>query len=90
MRFRQHSVAISADIEARFLQVIVDPKDRQYLRYLLSYNTNTIEHEYTRHNFRTADAPCVACYAVRKGAKENEAVYPGLTANVQRNFYMDE
>ena len=35
MRFRLHSVAISADIEAMFMQVLVDPKDRQYLRFLM-------------------------------------------------------
>ena len=78
MRFRQHSVAISADIEAMFMQVLVDPKDRQYLRFLLSNDTKTIEFEYTRHIFGATDSPCVACYAVRKCAKDNEAVYPGL------------
>ena len=90
MQFRQHSVAISADIEAMFMQVLVDPKDRQYLRFLWSNDTKTIEFEYTRHIFGATDSPCVACYAVRKCAKDNEAVYPGLPAIVQRNIYMDD
>ena len=88
MRFRQHSVAISADIEAMFMQVLVDAKDRQYLHFLWSNDTKTIEFEYTRHIFGATDSPCVACYAVRKCAKDNEAVYPGLPAIVQRNIYM--
>ena len=90
MRFRQHSVAISADIEAMFMQVLVDPKDRQYLRFLWSNDSKTIEFEYTRHIFGATDSPCVVCYAVRKCAKDNEAVYPGLPAIVQRNIYMDD
>ena len=90
MRFRQHSVAISADIEAMFMQVLVDSKDRQYLRFLWSSDTKTIEFEYTRHIFGATYSPCVACYAVRKCAKDNESVYPGLPAIVQRNIYMDD
>ena len=90
MRFRQHSVAISADIEAMFMQVLVDPTDRQYLRFLWSNDTKTIDYEYTRHMFGATDSPCVACYAVRKCAKDDEAVYPGLPAIVQRNIYMDD
>ena len=90
MRFRQHPVAISADIEAMFMQVLVDPKDHQYLRFLWSNDTKTIEHEYTRHIFGTTDSPCVACYAVCKCAKDNEAVYPGVPAIVQQINYMDD
>ena len=51
MRFRQHSVALSADIEAMLMQVLVDPKDRQYIRFLWSNDTKTINFEYTRHIF---------------------------------------
>ena len=57
------------------MQVLVGSKDRQYLRFLLSNDTKTIEFEYTRHIFGATDSPC---YAVRKCAKDNEAVYPGL------------
>ena len=38
LRFRLHRVAISADIEAMFMQVLVDRKDRPFLRFLWRNN----------------------------------------------------
>ena len=89
MRFRHNSVAISANIEAVYASACgrLRPPVSTFLR---SNDTKTIEYEYTRHIFGAADSPCVACYAVRKCAKDNEAVYPGLPAILQRNIYLDD
>ena len=64
LRFRLHRVAISANIEAMFMQVLVDPNDRPFLRFLWRNNKTMFDYEYTRHIFGATDSPCVACYAV--------------------------
>ena len=45
MRFRIKGFALSADIEAMFMQVSVPPSDRRFLRYLWRNEV----HEYNRH-----------------------------------------
>ena len=43
IRFREHKVAIAGDIEKAFLNVEVNPKDRDYLRSLWVSDVNTTE-----------------------------------------------
>ena len=46
LRFRQYSVAITADIEAMFMQIGIQPKDQDYLRFLWTIyvlSSNTID-----------------------------------------------
>ena len=90
LRFRLHRVAISADIEAMFMQVLVDPKDRPFLRFLWRNNKTMFDYEYTRHIFGATDSPCVACYAVQCCANDNADDHPDIPAIVQRNIYMDD
>ena len=40
LRFRQYSVAITADIEAMFMQIGIQPKDQDYLRFLWTEDGN--------------------------------------------------
>ncbi|XP_063729361.1 uncharacterized protein LOC134856976 [Symsagittifera roscoffensis] len=64
MRFREDQIAISADIEAMFMQVFVSPEDQPYLQFLWKDNTGqSATFQYTRHIFGATDSPCVACYA---------------------------
>ena len=46
--FRLHRVPISADIEAIFMQILVDHKDRPFLRFLWRNNKTMFDYEYTR------------------------------------------
>ena len=91
MRFREDKIAISADIEAMFMQVFVPPADQRYLRFLwIDNNKQPKTYQYTRHIFGATDSPCVACYATRRCAKDNEDLYPDLVAITERNIYMDD
>ena len=91
MRFREDQIAISADIEAMFMQVFVSPEDQPYLRFLWKNNTGQpATFQYTRHIFGATDSPCVACYATRQCAKDNADKYPALEQITKRNIYMDD
>ena len=86
MRFREKCVALSADIEAMFMQVWVPPSDRRFLQYLLGNEV----HEYNRHIFGATDSPCAACYAVRQSAENKKTAYHDAPNLVARHIYMDD
>ena len=87
MRFREDQIAISADIEAMFMQVFMSPEDQPYLHDL---PIQPATFQYTRHIFGATDSPCVACYATRLCAKDNADKYPALEQITKRNIYMDD
>ena len=86
MRFREKCVALSADIEAMFMQVSVPPSDRRFLRFLWRNEV----HEYNRHIFGATDSPCAACYAVRQCAEDNKSAYADAPNLVASHIYMDD
>ena len=91
-RFREHQIALSADIEAMFLQVAVPKDDSRCLRFLWREDPERrIEiYEYTRHVFGATSSPTCANYALHQVAKDNAVNDENLVKAVQRNFYMDD
>ena len=91
-RFREHQIALSADIESRFLQVAVPKDDSRCLRFLWREDPERrIElYEYTRHVFGAKSSPTCANYALHQVAKDNAVNDENLVKAVQRNFYMDD
>ena len=91
-RFREHQIALSADIEAMFLQIGVPSADSRCLRFLWRDNPEQrIEvYEYTRHVFGAKSSPTCANYALHQVAKDNANNDENLVRTVQRNFYMDD
>ena len=59
LRFRQHQLALSADIEGMFLQVGVSDGDKPSLRFLWREDptTNVVVYQYTRHLFGAKNSP---------------------------------
>ena len=91
MRFREDQIAISADIEAMFMQVFVSPEDQPYLRFLWKDNTGQpATFQYTLRIFGATESPCVACYATRQRAKDIADKYTALEQITNRNIYMDD
>ena len=90
-RFREHQIALSADIEAMFLQVAVPNDDNRCLRFLWRENPErrTEVYEYTCHVFGAKNSPTCANYALHQVAKDNAVNDEILVKTVQRNFYMD-
>ena len=91
-RFREHQIALSADIETMFLQVAVPKDDSRCLRFLWREDPERrIEiYEYTRHVFGAKSFPTCANYALHQVAKDNAVNDENLVKAVQRNFYMDD
>ena len=91
-RFREKQIALTADVEAMFLQVKAPPADCKVLRFLWrENNTDPISvYEYGRHIFGAKSSPTCVNYALqqvgRDGRDDN-----GMVANlINRNFYMDD
>ena len=91
-RFREHQIALSADIEAMFLQVAVPNDDSRCLRFLWREDPEQRKevYEYTRHVFGAKSSPTCANYALHQMAKYNAKEDENLVKAVQRNFYMDD
>ena len=89
LRFRENKLALSADIEQMFMQVKVAPEDRKFLRFLWNNDGRIETYEYTSHIFGATDSPCIASYALRKTARDNEKQSPDALKFVERNICMD-
>ena len=91
-RFREHQIALTAEIEARFLRVAVPNDDCRCLRFLWREDpVRRIEFfEYTRHVFGAKSSPTCANYALHQVAKDNAVNDESLVRTVQRNFYIDD
>ena len=86
LRFREQQVAVSADIE----QIKVAPSDRAFLWFLWNHNGKIEEYEYTRHMFGATSSPCIASYALRRSARDNQDKFPQVLHIIERNVYMDD
>ena len=72
-RFREQTIAITADIEAMLLQVKVPPEDCKVLRFLWRDNPNDPfkVYEYGRRNFGAKSSPTCANYSLQQVARDN-------------------
>ena len=85
-------MALSAEIEAMFLQVAVPNEDSRCLRFFWRDDPEQrIEvYEYTRHVFGAKSSPTCANYALHQLAKDNAVNNESVVRTVQRNFHMDD
>ena len=91
VRFGEFPFAVSADIEARFLQVHVLPADHPSLMRFLWREVPANEivvYQYTRHIFGSKDSPLCANYALRREASDNVTSFRDETLAVERQFFM--
>ena len=91
-RFRDHQIALSADLEAMFLQVAVPNDDSRCLLFLWREDPEQrIEvNEDTRHVFVAKSSPTCANYALHQVTKDNAVKNESIVRTVQQNFYMDD
>ena len=95
LRFREHRVAMVADIEKAFLNVEVDPKDRDCLRFFWLSDVNAKEphievYRFNRVVFGVNCSPfllnAVIRYHVNKYAEED----PMFATRMSNSFYVDD
>ena len=89
-RFREHLIAITADIESMFLQVAVPKEECRVLRFLWrdKPDDNIEIFEYTRHVFEAKSSPTCANYGFQQCGRENKSEFPVAAATIDRNFHM--
>ena len=90
LRFRKQQVAISTDTEQMYMQIKVAPSDCAFLRFLWNHNGKIEEYKYTRHIFGATSSPCIASYALRRSARDNQDKFPQVLHVIERNVYMDD
>ena len=91
-RFREHEIAMTADIESMFLQVAVPKEECKCLRFLWrDQPSDTLGiYEYTRHVFRAKSSPSCANYGLQQSGRDNKVEFPEASFTIDRNFYMDD
>lgn len=95
LRFREHPVALMADVESMFYQVKVPKEDTDLLRFLWwpngDLNSDVEEYRMNVHLFGATSSPSCASYALRKTAEDAKGVMsPEAVDTVLRHFYVDD
>ena len=93
-RFHREDIAAMCDVEQMFYSFHVDPKHRNFLRFLWfkdNYPTpDIIEYRMTVHLFGNGPSPTVATYGLRRTVENGEELEPGVKEFMKRNFYVDD
>ena len=94
-RFRKENVAVVGDIKEMFHQVFVDPKDRQYLRFLWwpgdDLTSEPVTHQMNVHLFGATSSPACAQFSLQQSAEDQKNEFEEEVRQlIRRNFYMDD
>jgi len=93
-RFRQHPVAVQADIERMFHQFLVCGEHRDYLRFLWweKGNLDAAPKDFRMkvHLFGATSSPGCANFALKYLAAQRAKDFPQAAEFIQKNFYMDD
>ncbi|XP_065052545.1 uncharacterized protein LOC135681850 [Rhopilema esculentum] len=93
LKNRMHQYCITGDIQKAFLQIKIQPQDRDALR-LLWYNdleSRTIEeYRFTRVIFGSASSPYILGATLSKHLDLYKDKYPKTVEHLQKNTYVDD
>ena len=94
-RFRKENVAVVGDIKEMFHQVFVDPKDRQYQRFLWwpggDLTSEPVTHQMNVHLFGATSSPACAQFSLLQSAEDQKNEFDDEVRQlIRRNFYMDD
>lgn len=94
MRFRQHVIAVTADIKEMFMQVKLRTEDRDSLRYLWRRDRRDDqppdEYRMTSLIFGASSSPSTAIYVKDLNAKKHENSHPEAAAAIIQKHYVDD
>ena len=95
LRFRLEDIALMADIEAMFYQVLIPESQRSFMRFFWFKDGNldgeVVEYEMCVHPFGAISSGACANYALRKTADEQEFRFGTDVADtVRKDFYVDD
>jgi len=90
LRFRLGTVAVSADVEAMYYQVLVDEDERDALRFLWIKDGQVVEYRMRVHVFGGVWSGSAANYALRRTADDHAEAHSRAAQIVKENFYVDD
>ena len=90
LSFREHPVAILADIESMFMQTAVKQENQSALRFLWPKNNFIMQYQFTRLLFGATCLPSMAIFVLNQCAKDNAENFPKALAAKTKQFYMDD
>ena len=90
MRFREHPVAVLADIEGMFMQIAIHQIDQSALQFLWLADNQIQQYQFTRLIFGANCSPACAIYVLNHCAKENIQHFPEALKAVKKHFFMDD
>ena len=91
LRFRQHPLAFTSDVEAMYYQVLIPPSDRDSLRFLWFNDTgHVVEYRMTRHLFGGIWCASSSTFALRKSIELFDSVSDQVKDTIMRSFYVDD
>ncbi|XP_051165958.1 uncharacterized protein LOC127284527 [Leptopilina boulardi] len=92
MRFRQHPVGLSADIEKMYRQFWIHPDDRKFQKILWRKNQDSPIKTYQLKTvtYGTSAAPFLAIRCLKELAKDEGANYPEAARTLEEDFYVDD
>ena len=94
LRFRKEAVAVTCDIEAMFLQVGVNPKDRDLLRFVWWEDGDLTklprDYRMCSHLFGATSSPGCANYALKRAASSGEIEDERAREFIKNDFYVDD
>ncbi|XP_062553177.1 uncharacterized protein LOC134218260 [Armigeres subalbatus] len=92
LRFRIHCVAVVADVEKMYRQMLHPPEDRKFLRIRFRTNSNDpiSTYELQTVTYGTASAPYLATRTLQQIARDNGRQFPAAVYPVIYDFYVDD
>ena len=94
VRFRSHPIALTADIQAAFLQIAISEDDRDVLRFLWfddvnKENPTIVEYRYCRLVFGLTCSPSILGETIRKHIVQFQSEHPEVVEILSR-LYADD
>ena len=91
MRFRNHEIALSCDVEKMFHNFHLPEEDRDFFRFLWwDDDSNVVECRMKVHIFGATSSPAVATYGLRRIAQDNANHSKNAVEFIVSNLYVDD
>ncbi|XP_051153762.1 uncharacterized protein LOC127277018, partial [Leptopilina boulardi] len=92
LRFRQHVIALSGDIEKMYRQFFIHPQDRKFQKILWRYNENEPIRTYELNTvtYGTSAAPFLAIRCLKELANNEGRAFPIAAEVLKNDFYVDD
>nr|XP_033325360.1 uncharacterized protein LOC117219916 [Megalopta genalis] len=92
LRFRKHSIVLSADVAKMYRQILVREKDRHYQRILWRFSEDEPISEYCLNTvtYGTASASYLATRVLHQVGKDCAQLLPRTSETILRDFYVDD